>query len=171
MPGEVIGRRRLLLATALVMAGCAAPPRTLDRTTGDAYWSGRLALQVDDAPSQSFSATFELRGSAERGELALYSPLGSTVAQLRWQPGGAWLTSGGQAQRYESMDDLTAAATGTALPLPALFEWLAGRDADVPGWQADLSRLADGRLVARRSMPLPRAELRLVFDAETKAPA
>ncbi len=170
MHAMVQGRRGLLLAASLMLVGCAVPPRTLERTAGDAYWSGRLALQVEDAPSQSFSATFELRGSAERGELALYSPLGSTVAQLRWQPGEAWLSTGGQTQRYASMDALTSAATGTALPLPALFDWLIGRAAEVPGWQADLSRVPQGRLLASRSMPLPRAELRLVFETETKAP-
>jgi outer membrane lipoprotein LolB len=34
----------------------------------------------------------------------------------------------------------------------------------VPGWQADLSGLPDGRLFAQRLMPLPTAELRLVLD-------
>jgi outer membrane lipoprotein LolB len=34
----------------------------------------------------------------------------------------------------------------------------------VPGWQADLTRQAEGRITARRSAPLPTAELRVVFQ-------
>ena len=45
----------------------------------------------------------------------------------------------------------------------ALFGWLRGREGDVPGWQADLSRQGEGRISARRSTPLPTAELRVVF--------
>lgn len=155
-------QRAAILVLALVVTACALPPRA-PQDPAQPTWSGRLALQVEGAQSQSFSASFELRGSAERGELALFSPLGSTAAQLLWAPGNAVLKANGKERRYASMDDLSADATGTALPLVALFEWLRGREADVPGWQADLSRVGEGRLVARRSMPTPPAELRLVF--------
>lgn len=155
-------RRAMLLAGVLALTACAVPPRVMQDPARPA-WNGRLALQVEDAPSQSFSASFELRGSAERGEFALFTPLGSIAAQLRWEPGSAVLNADGRERRYASMADLSADATGTPLPLAALFEWLAGRAADVPGWEADLSRVADGRLTARRSMPTPPAELRIVF--------
>lgn len=156
-------RRGLLLAAVLGLSACALPPRAPD-TGGRPYWNGRLALQVEDNQSQSFSAGFELRGGAKAGELALYSPLGATLAQLRWAPGTAELLADGQRRQYPSIEALTQEATGTALPLAALFDWLQGRPADVPGWQADLSRIADGRLSASRSMPLPRAELRVVLQ-------
>lgn len=157
------GRRLLLLAAVAGMTGCALPPRAPD-TAGQPYWNGRLGLQVEGEQSQSFSAGFELRGGPQAGELSLYSPLGATLAQLRWSPGTAELQADGQRRSYASIEALTQEATGTALPLAALFAWLDGRPADVPGWQADLSRIANGRLVARRSMPLPTAELRIVLQ-------
>jgi outer membrane lipoprotein LolB len=46
----------------------------------------------------------------------------------------------------------------------ALFGWLQGQTADASGWNADLSRHSEGRVVARRLQPLPTAELRLVFQ-------
>ncbi|KQP14279.1 outer membrane lipoprotein LolB [Pseudorhodoferax sp. Leaf267] len=155
-------RRAVLLAGVLALSACALPPRTV-QDADQGMWSGRLALQVEGEQAQSFSASFELRGSPERGELSLFTPLGATAAQLRWEPGTAWLRADGRERRYASIEDLSADATGTPLPLAALFDWLAGRAADVPGWQADLSRVADGRISARRSMPLPTAELRIVF--------
>ncbi len=156
-------RRCLLLAGVIGLTACALPPRAPD-SVGQPYWSGRLALQVDADRPQSFSAGFELRGTPQSGELLLYSPLGATLAQLRWAPGMAELQADGKRRAYPSIDALTQDATGTALPLPALFSWLDGRAAEVAGWQADLSRIADGRLTARRSMPLPTAELRIVLQ-------
>src|SRR5687768_10237381 len=91
-----------LAAFALaLLAGCASPPRTAgpaDPVTGP--WSGRLALQVEDQASQSFSASFELKGTARSGELALFSPLGGTLAVLAWQPGVATLNANGQARQF-----------------------------------------------------------------------
>ncbi|HYF42300.1 MAG TPA: outer membrane lipoprotein LolB, partial [Ramlibacter sp.] len=95
-------------------------------------WAGRLALQVQDQPGQSFSAGFELRGRADAGELTLLNPLGGVVAQLSWAPGSATLQSGGQTRQYESVDALVAAATGSSIPVAALFDWLAGVNTPVP---------------------------------------
>ena len=64
----------------------------------------------------------------------------------------------------ERLDALAQEATGTPLPVRALFGWLRGEPQAVPGWSADLSALAAGRLSARRLMPLPTAELRVVLD-------
>ena len=116
-------------------------------------------------PPQSYSAGFELQGNADAGELRLNSPLGNVLAVMQWQPGKALLRQGEQSRSYASLDELSAAATGgTPLPVGALFGWLHGQPQAVDGWQADLSRLDDGRLTARRLMPLPTAELRVVLD-------
>lgn len=123
-----------------------------------------MALNVDASQAQSFSATFELTGNAETGELALYNPLGSTLAVLDWAPGSATLREGQQTRSYGSLEELVRQATGTAIPVAALFDWLRGTDTAVPGWRADLSQLAHGRLTAWRSTPAPAAELRLVLD-------
>ena len=123
-----------------------------------------MALQVENSPERSFSASFELRGSAQSGELSLFSPLGGTLAAMSWAPGAATLRAGGQARQFESLEALAAQATGTPIPVAALFDWLGGVNTPVAGWQADLSDLAQGRLRARRIDPQPPADLRVVFD-------
>ena len=159
-------RRRLLHlalgAGAALLAGCATPSRP--SAPADGFWSGRMALQVDQQPAQSFSAIFELRGNARRGGLTLTSPIGSVLAELSWEPGTATLRTGGQTRQFGSVAALAQEATGTALPVQALFDWLAGMQTPVPGWQADLSELAQGRLRARRTDPAPAADLRVVLE-------
>lgn len=126
---------------------------------------GRISLQIQSEPAQSFSASFELKGRAERGELTLISPLGNVLGILRWSPLEATLDSGSQqVQRFSSVDALMAQATGAAVPLSALFAWLQGDNANVSGWSADLSRHSEGRILAKRSQPAPQAELRVILD-------
>lgn len=123
-----------------------------------------MALQVEDRPSESFSAGFELKGSAAAGELALVSPLGGTLGLLAWQPGSATLRAGGQVRQFNSVELLIAHVTGSTIPLAALFDWLQGVDTAVPGWRADLSQVSQGRVTARRLDPPPQADLRVVFE-------
>ena len=155
----------LFLATFLI-AGCAHPPgiSTInDQQTG--FWTGRISLQLQSEPVQSFHAGFELKGEARQGELTLISPLGSILGVLRWSPQEAELDSGNHnPQRFESVDALMAQATGAAVPISALFAWLRGDNASASGWTADLSRQSEGRITATRSQPAPRAELRIVLD-------
>ena len=160
------GRRSVLaagVAAMLLAAGCAQLPSGT-RPQGTDAWSGRMSLRIDSQPVQTFSALFELRGSPESGELSLTSPIGSTLAQLHWSPGEALLKNGSETRRYESVDALIEAATGAAIPVGALFGWLAGRNDPVPGWKPDLGQLANGRLAAVREAPSPRADLRIVFE-------
>ena len=121
-----------------------------------------MALKVEDQPSQSFSTSFELKGSAQTGELSLLSPIGSTLAHLRWQPGKASLYTPTGAQDFASLDQLMVQVTGTAIPVTALFDWLAGMPTPVNGWQVDLSQQPQGRLLARREAPP--AELRVILE-------
>jgi outer membrane lipoprotein LolB len=160
------GRRGVLaagVASLLVTAGCAQLSGGT-RPQGAETWSGRMSLRIDSQPVQTFSALFELRGSPEAGELSLTSPIGSTLAQLHWSPGEALLKNGSEVRRYESVDALIEAATGAAIPVGALFGWLAGRDDRVPGWRPDLAQVANGRLQATRENPGPTADLRIVFE-------
>ena len=151
-----------VLAAAALLSACATPrPVALP---GEEVWSGRLSLSVDSTPPQSFSSAFDLRGAPAAGELQLSSPLGNTLATVVWTPQSAELRQGGQVTRRGSLDELTTELSGTAVPVAALFGWLRGVQGDVPGWQADLSRQAEGRVTARRSAPLPTAELRVVFQ-------
>ena len=170
-------------AAALALAGCATPPAGGDGDAAAARWtSGRLLLRVDDGqdqPAQVHSALFELRGTAERGELRLDSPLGPRLLQAQWAPGLALLTTPEGTRRFSGLGELSEQALGEPLPLPALPDWLAGRPwpgaahrpAAPPavgfeqlGWAVDLARHAQGLVEARRAGP-PSVLLRLRLDA------
>jgi outer membrane lipoprotein LolB len=169
----------MLLALG-ALAGCATPPSA--PPAADSV-SGRLTLQVDadgDRPAQSLSAAFDLRGSAERGELLLSTPLGTTLAAASWSPGRARLVTPQGDREFADLDALSMQVFGETLPLRALPDWLRGRPwpevpgAAVPlthgpgfeqlGWQIDLARFGDGQLQARRSAP-PTVRLRAILDA------
>ena len=155
----------VLLSALLLIAGCAQPPLTKNpRDSDHPVWRGRLALRVDSDPPQSFAAAFELAGHARSGALLLFSPLGNTLASLNWSPQSATLRNNGELRQFDSLDALATQATGTAIPIAALFQWLAGQQTTATGWLADLSQLDQGRLVARRTQPEPAAELRLILE-------
>lgn len=153
-------------AALLSIYGCAGPAGVAVRhdIADTQAWSGRLSLRVDGEPVQIFSALFDLRGSPAAGDLTLTTPIGNTLAQLHWSPNEALLRNGSETRRYDSVDALIEAATGAAIPVGALFSWLAGREASVPGWRPDLSQIGAGRLQATRESPTPRADLRIVFE-------
>lgn len=155
----------LLLIAIFLIAGCAQIPR-VESPNGieSQLWRGRLGLRVESDPPQSFSAGFELSGDADQGALRLFSPLGTTLADLRWSPQSATLSNNGETRQFESLDALATQATGTAIPIAALFQWLTGVQTSTAGWNADLSQLESGRLMARRTQPLPTAELRLILE-------
>ncbi|PUE09206.1 hypothetical protein B9Z51_09865 [Limnohabitans sp. T6-5] len=146
---------------ALWLAGCAT--HQMPAPSG-AYWSGRMAIQIQSDPAQQMSVSFELQGSAEQGDMLLLSPIGTTLAMLSWTPHSAWLEQNGQRTHSANLQSLSEQLTGTALPVSALFEWLAGRAANAPGWQVDLSAHPQGRVLAQRKIPLPEAVLRIVLD-------
>jgi outer membrane lipoprotein LolB len=155
----------LFAALILLLGGCAQTPlRASVASSGDTYWHGRLALRVDTLQPTSYYADFELSGQAREGELRLTTPLGTTLAQLRWNPQQALLIRSGETRTFETLDALATEATGTAIPVAALFQWLRGQPAAADGWQADQSMLSEGRLIARRQQPEPAAELRLILD-------
>ena len=149
-----------------LIAGCAGNQRATGQYDPQREeWAGRISLQVASEPVQSFSASFELKGRAENGELTLISPLGNVLAVLRWSPGQALLDRGSEdIQRFASLDELMERATGAAIPLSALFAWLQGNNAMASGWVADLTRHGEGRFSARRTLPAPEANLRVVLD-------
>lgn len=131
----------------------------------DSHWQGRIAIKVLSTPPQAFSSDFELDGQGEAGTLALLSPLGTTVAQMAWAPGMAELRHAGEVRHFDSLATLAQQATGTELPVAALFDWLRGTATPAPGWDADLSQLPQGRLQARRGADhAPAVELRILLE-------
>jgi outer membrane lipoprotein LolB len=159
----------LLLA---LMLGCASVPTTAPLV------SGRLSLQVaaaDGQPARGFNASFDLRGTAEAGELRLSTPLGPQIASARWSPGEVVLLAGQGEQRFDSLAALAQEALGEALPLQALPDWLQGRPwpgataqpsgdgFEQLGWVLDLSRRAEGFITATRAQP-PAVSLRIRLE-------
>jgi outer membrane lipoprotein LolB len=159
-------RRGLGILFAIIfIAGCAIKPRASGPFDENiSRWSGRLALKVLSTPVQAFSADFELQGSAQEGLLTFTTPLGSTLARLRWDAAQAVLQTTGEPQQFDSLNALTRHATGTDIPVASLFDWLRGRTVDTPGWDADLTDLAAGRITARRSGPDVAVELKIILD-------
>ena len=179
------GRYGAWLLATLALAGCAAVPPA---PPGTQLLSGRLTLQVDaqpDRPAQSISASFDLRGNAEQGDLRLSTPLGTTLAAAFWGPGEARLVTPQGEQRFDDLDALSRDVFGESLPLRALPDWLRGRPwpgAAEPakplqpgpgflqlGWSIDLTRFDSGQLQASRASP-PAVRLRAQMDAPVSAP-
>ncbi len=133
---------------------------------------GRLSLRIASDPPQSLYAGFSLNGDAQAGNLTLSSPLGNTVAQLTWTPQNAVLKANNETKEHPSASALIENVTGTSIPLSALFDWLAGKNTAAAGWEIDLSDMKTEntnsdtlqRLVAKRTSPLPTAELRIAID-------
>jgi outer membrane lipoprotein LolB len=157
-------RQIWVLCALYLLTACANQP-VLQKPLHDkdAHWQGRLAVKVFSKPVQAFSASFELQGRPTQGELVLISPLGTTLAHMRWTPESATLMTGNKEQRYDSLAALARATTGTDLPVASLFAWLRGQADETLGWQADLSELADGRIVARHIEEV-QAELKIILD-------
>jgi outer membrane lipoprotein LolB len=144
--------------------------------------SGRLALVVAGQSDRSFSAGFELRGTAAVGSLALMSPLGTRQGEASWRPGSVRLSTGEGERRYASLDELSLDLFGESMPVAALFDWLdghpwAGAPAEAApatsdgsisftqrGWQVGTARLGEGLLTATRAQPEPRVTVRVKLD-------
>jgi len=152
----------------LLLAGCASVarvPANPDLSGSSRHFSGKLSVQIAataEQARQGGSANFELQGQAKQGQLELSTPLGSLQARASWTEHGAVLTLPKDEQHFDDLDHLSQAMLGEAIPVAALFDWLQGRpwpqaaaqtlDAGFEqlGWQVDLSRFADGLIVAKR---------------------
>ena len=150
----------------VLLKACATPTPSLfaAQAPSDKQWQGRLSVTVQSDPPRNMSAGFSLDGDARQGELNLFSPLGTTLATLQWNPATTQWLQGSQQRQYDSMAHLTEETTGAALPMDAMFDWLQGKATASPGWQADLSALNQGTLIARRLSPEPLVVLRIKLD-------
>ena len=125
-----------------LLTGCAtpilAPP--------DRAYSGRFAVTTalgEQRENVSGRFNLEIRGPQQIVELA--SPLGTTVARVEIEPGGARAT-GAQMQevRGADADTLTQQLLGWPLPVSGLVDWIEGRP--VPTRVAHVER-EGGRVV------------------------
>ncbi len=157
---QPIARRLAVAALCLLLGACATAPR--ERPAH--FWSGRMGLLVQSDPPQNLQAAFELQGTAQEGELTLFSPVGSILARLSWNAQQATLERGTERWVQAKVEQLAEQLVQTPLPVQALFDWIEGRPVSPAGWEADLSAHAQGHIVARRIQPAPQTLLRIVLD-------
>lgn len=172
-------RRAAALAPllAVLLAACASVPTDTRPPAGETL-AGRLAVRIDafgGEEPRSVVAAFELQGAPDAGRLNLTSPLGTVLAQARWEPGRVVLITPQGETPYASLDALTREVLGESLPVAALFDWLHGRPwrgathvIAAPGfrqlgWAVDLARFADDTIVAVREQ-LPAVTVRVKLD-------
>ena len=163
--------KRRACAAAIAAAGLLAGCAWLRPQTPAPFWQGRIAIKDPHDPQNNISASFELQGNASNGSLGLFNMLGLTLASMRWSEGFAELQSGGETHTFKSADAMVSASLGHSVPLGAVFGWLNGSNATVPGWEVDRSRYAERRLRARKTAAAESGtnqeglELLLVWDA------
>ncbi|ACB35750.1 conserved hypothetical protein [Leptothrix cholodnii SP-6] len=176
--------QKLARATLLAAALCgltACQSLTPSTPVAGAQFAGRLGVKVDGDEQRSFSASFELRGDAHHGWMALSNPLGTQIGRAEWAPRQSVRLLGSDGLRqYDSLDAMAEDLMGQALPIAALFDWLDGRPwsaaahsplADAGrvgfrqlGWDVQLERQQDGLIVAVREQPSPRVTVRAKLD-------
>lgn len=176
--GSPLHGRLAGLAAAVLLSACATVPPSSPPQLEAAWTSGRLALRVEAQPGQparQMTASFDLRGGAQEGELRLMSPLGTLAARTVWGPGRVELSTPEGARTFDDLDTLSREALGEVLPLRALPDWLAGRPwgavQSLPrdggfhqlGWDVDTNSFAEGLVVARREAP-PAVTLRVRLE-------
>ena len=158
------------MALCALLCGCAAPPKPASTVEAPA-WSGRLSIKIDATDTtalQQTSAGFTLKGSAAAGQLDLFTPLGGKAAEVIWGAGFATLGDGKTSQKFPNLEAALESVTGTKIPVANLFDWLQGKQDKAleasMGWEADLSRFTEGRLILTRLQLLPRTELRIILE-------
>ena len=121
----------LLALSAL--AGCATPSAPLSSAAVAPYQAaieldGHLSVNyIKDDKRQALTVKFNWLQTADRTDVSLASPLGSTIATITVAPGYASLTEAGKAPRVaDDIDSLSAQALGWTLPVSGLRDWLQG---------------------------------------------
>jgi len=155
------------LCAAVSIAACASAPQAGNFGSGETL-SGRLAVRVDR--------------QGDQGPRSENAALGSVLAQARWALGSVVLVTPRGEQRFADLNALTREVLGESVPVAALFDWLRGRpwpgapSESLPstvsssangfsqlGWSVDLSKFADGMVVAKREAP-PVVTVRALLD-------
>jgi outer membrane lipoprotein LolB len=190
--------RALWPVAALLLAGCATPPRPsvespppVDAAVAESWVAqGRMAVAVE---GQGGSGAFTWRQDSARSELAVRGPLGVgafnvTVAgdEFSVTDGQGVTLSGDDARRQ------VQARLGADLPLASMRYWMLGLPAPSPpaqvqdsgtapvrvleqdGWQIAydaFGRFGDLTAPTRLTATGPSVRLKLVFDSWQLAPA
>lgn len=175
-----------LLGCAILLSACQHVPPAVPATVAEPVpadspvaeplreWEGRMSIKLDAYQGQEpegLSLAFHLQLQGDTGQLSLMTPLGTQMAEIRWDAQQAVLRDSEGEQRYPTLEELSAALLGEALPLAMLPYWLDGQAAPTTpstpapnaegfeqlGWHIDLKGQARDLIVARRP---PSAEQR-----------
>ncbi|NBS72600.1 MAG: hypothetical protein EBT78_02430 [Betaproteobacteria bacterium] len=162
---------RLTLITIFFLTACAQLPKTNSTSHNDLLIQGRLSLQIDSSPSQVLFAPFEMRGSASKGQIDIYSPLGSILAQAMWDSEQAVLINGQRRQVFANMNDLEQKLLGTPISLPEVIQFYQSKSITpvLKGWV--VKRETPERLVLDRNEPLPHIQLKIQIDSDVSQPS
>jgi outer membrane lipoprotein LolB len=161
MPASAVAEASAALPAA--QANEAQPKRALPRLD----LQGQLSIKLGafgEQPAKGLSLGFFFNGNTDTGQLDLMTLMGSQMAQVNWTPDEAWLSDDKGRHPYASLDALSRAALGEALPLRTLIYWMQGQAdpmADVApgpepdtfvqsGWTIDTRQLRVKKLQAER---------------------
>jgi outer membrane lipoprotein LolB len=114
--------------TSPFSSGAAPSAQTVAPYREQVELTGRLNVvyQKDDKP-ESATVNFNWQQTAQRTDVTLYSPVGSTLATIAVTPQQAVLTQSGKAPRSApDVDTLSAQMLGWSLPVSGLRDWLQG---------------------------------------------
>jgi len=126
-----------IAGAAAILCGCATTSSTPDAplsTLAVAPYADTLALSgrlnvrfTKDGKQESTTVHFDWKQDAQRTDIALRTPLGSTVATIAVTPQGATLREGNKAPvTAPDIDALSARTLGWALPVSGMRGWLQG---------------------------------------------
>ena len=121
--------------TSPFSSGAAPSAQTVAPYREQVELTGRLNVvyQKDDKP-ESATVNFNWQQTAQRTDVTLYSPVGSTLATIAVTPQQAVLTQSGKAPRSApDVDALSAQLLGWSLPVSGLRDWLQGHAVGADG--------------------------------------
>jgi outer membrane lipoprotein LolB len=129
----------LSVAACAVLAGCATTPTgplpPLPAYREALELAGRISVTYRKAGNpESLSGKFNWQQQPGKVDVALFSPLGQTVARISVTPAQATLEQSDKPPRTAaSIDALTAQTLGWQLPVGGLKDWLQGYATDAQG--------------------------------------
>jgi outer membrane lipoprotein LolB len=146
--------RYLILVLALLLGACQTTPSIKVSSSVAPYYkaislSGRLSVSYQQqGKAQSLQGKFTWDQTANTTSIALFTPLGQTIAQIMIEPERAMLQQTGEALRIANdVNTLTSDALGWPLPVNGLKEWLQGFYTNALGQQQVVMRDAQAGFI------------------------
>jgi outer membrane lipoprotein LolB len=119
--------RAVVVLCALFISACATTPRApvVDPAHLQSFeLNGRVNVRAERA---AYPGRIRWQHAPERDEVWLYSPIGTAIAHMRQDPGGATLaTSDGKEYRAAHVTELARSVLGYDLPLDGMQYWVRG---------------------------------------------